>query len=276
MTTVTVNGTTYDSATSFSEYLYLTALLSFASDLLADTTKALTATSATSAVVGTGSKTFVMATAVPFGVGAFVLVADNAAPTTNYMFGQVTARSGTTLDLTSIFSAGSGTLSDWTISISGARGEAGSLAGNATGAIDMNGYAIILDAVTLSAAVNGADQEVSRVTLKDYGETRVPVTGNGSTGLNIASGNVFDVTLTGNTTFVFQNPSPSGLASTMTVRLGQDGTGGWTTTWPGTVVWAGGNTPVVSSAANAIDFYTFITLNEGGTWYGFNAGQEFS
>jgi hypothetical protein len=94
----------------------------------ADAADGFYATSSTSTSVATGSKTFTIETNKSFDEGMYVMIVDDAAPTTNWMHGQVTAyNSGTgALDVTVETIAGSGTLSDWLISVSGPRGATGS------------------------------------------------------------------------------------------------------------------------------------------------------
>ena len=89
---------------------------------------ALSGTSATSTTIGTGSKSFTASTAKQWQVGQYVYVARSAAPTT-YMAGQVTAYNSGTGALTVDVSAtnGSGTYTDWVITIGGAKGTTGSI-----------------------------------------------------------------------------------------------------------------------------------------------------
>lgn len=96
-------------------------------DALADAGKNMVTTSTSSVSIGTGTKNFTMASAIPYAVGAYVIAADTAAPTTNYMIGQVTARSGTalTISVPTGGNFGSGTLSSWAISVSGPIGATG-------------------------------------------------------------------------------------------------------------------------------------------------------
>ncbi len=87
-------------------------------------------TSTTSRSIGTGSKQFdhsALSQALP--VGSVVRVQSDAAPTTNYMVGVVTASTtiSTTINVTQIF--GSGTKTDWTGTISGFSGAANVLFG---------------------------------------------------------------------------------------------------------------------------------------------------
>lgn len=90
-------------------------------------------TSTSSLAIGTGSKTFVTQAGKQFAAGQFVLISSDANPA-NYMHGQVTSYSGTSLVVNVIDVGGSGTLADWTISVSGSRGATG-----ATGATGPEG-----------------------------------------------------------------------------------------------------------------------------------------
>jgi hypothetical protein len=73
-------------------------------------------TSATSNSIGTGSKTFTVTAGKSWVVGMWLLVADTAAPSANYMVGAVTSYSSTTLTINVSLIAGSGTKTAWTIS----------------------------------------------------------------------------------------------------------------------------------------------------------------
>lgn len=92
---------------------------------LRDAGKALVTSSATSLAIGTGSKTLTLALDLPFQPGMFILIADQAAPSTNWMHGQVTAKAGTSLTVSVAKTAGGGTISAWYVSLSGLQGEAG-------------------------------------------------------------------------------------------------------------------------------------------------------
>lgn len=78
------------------------------------------ATSTTSVLVGLGIKSITIQTGKAYSVGQSVVIADTSAPSTNWMFGQITSYdSGTgALVVYATQSAGSGTLTAWTISIS--------------------------------------------------------------------------------------------------------------------------------------------------------------
>lgn len=110
--------------------------------------------------------------------------------------------------------------------------------------------------------LNGGREVVSTVAAAGTTET-----------LNLANGNVFDITLDEPVTFTFSG-STSGKACSFTLILRQDATGTNTVTWPASVDWAGGTAPTVTTTGNAVDIYTFLTVNNGTTWYGFQAGKD--
>jgi hypothetical protein len=126
--------------------------------------------------------------------------------------------------------------------------------------------------------INMQDQVLTRPELKDFSEaSATPAPSAGALTLDLETGNVFEVTLTGNvTSLTLANPPAAGRAGSATLILRQDATGGRTLAWPASVRWAGGMPPVVSPAANAVDIYAFMTRNGGATWFGFPGGQDFS
>lgn len=93
--------------------------------------------------------------------------------------------------------------------------------------------------------------------------------------IDLANGNVHDVTLTANATFTFTG-SASSVACGFTLILRQDGSGSHTVTWPASVDWPGGSAPTITATANGVDVYTFLTVDNGTTWLGFTAGQAFA
>jgi len=75
-------------------------------------------TSATSNIIGTGSKTFTVSSGKSFFSGMYLNIVNTAAPTTNGMFCQVVSYSGSTLVVTVLAIKGSGTFTAWSISLS--------------------------------------------------------------------------------------------------------------------------------------------------------------
>ena len=83
-----------------------------------------TDTSATSLTIGTGAQTATVSAGKQFAAGQFVTLVSRAG-NTNYMHGQVTSYSGTTLIVNVLDVGGSGTKTDWNVSISGSQGAVG-------------------------------------------------------------------------------------------------------------------------------------------------------
>lgn len=103
----------------------------------------LTGTSTSSVAIATGSKSFTTQSGKFFDVGNWLLITSDADPT-NFMHGQVTAYSGTSLTVNVTNVGGSGTHADWTIRVSGTRGATGPAIdfSNITETIVMNAKAI--------------------------------------------------------------------------------------------------------------------------------------
>lgn len=57
-----------------------------------------------------------------------------------------------------------------------------------------------------------------------------------------------------------------------TVELIEDGTGTWSPTWPGSVVWLGGTTPTHDTTAGTTTIYAFFSRDGGTTWVGGQLG----
>ena len=106
------------------------------------------------------------------------------------------------------------------------------------------------------------------------GKTTAVSSSGGTTTFNLQLGDSFTTTLTENTTFAFSNP-PSGTGlGAFIIKVKQDGTGGRTLAFPGTVDWAGGSAPDVSTGANDVDIFVFVTVDAGTIYYGITAGQD--
>lgn len=129
---------------------------------------------------------------------------------------------------------------------------------------------------SMTGDLNMQDHLIVRPEIKDYAETITITSVSGTVNLDLTTGNVFERTITGNTTFSFTNPPASGSAGSLTLILKQDAVGGYAITWPTSVMWAGGTAPTLSTAANAIDVLTFVTVDGGTSWYGFLSGANFS
>mgnify|MGYP001560152309 CR=1 FL=1 len=75
---------------------------------------------------GIGSKAFTTQAGKFFAAGTQLLITSDSAPSTKYMHGISTAYSGTSLTVDVSTIVGTGTLTDWTIRVSGIKGAAGS------------------------------------------------------------------------------------------------------------------------------------------------------
>lgn len=102
---------------------------------IAAATASMLGTSASSVAIGTGSKGFTTQAGKNWGEGSWLMIASDADPT-NFMFGYVTAYSGTALTVTVTKIGGAGTHTDWNISLSGPGGEDGD---NGTAGADGSG-----------------------------------------------------------------------------------------------------------------------------------------
>jgi len=142
---------------------------------------------------------------------------------------------------------------------------------------------IAADAVGASQLQDGIPIDMqgallSGAELRHYSETSpTPAISGGVLTLDLATGNVFEVTLTEDvTSLVLANAPAAATAGSATLLLKQDATGGRAVTWPASVRWAGGEPPAISTPAGAVDVLAFVTRDGGATWYGFLGGKAFS
>ena len=129
---------------------------------------------------------------------------------------------------------------------------------------------------THAAAVAMADNVIGRAEMKDYSLTHSVITSSSNAiTADCSAGNSFYHLLTENTTFTLSNPSPTGKLCQIIIRIKQDGAGGqYTVAWPGTVTWASGSNPVISTGNDAIDKFTLTTDDAGTLWFG-EFGQSY-
>ena len=139
--------------------------------------------------------------------------------------------------------------------------------------LDVFGDGRFVQQLTVDAGIACADTVISRPRFTDYAET-VNVLGDlggGTDTIDLTLGNVVTATVsTGTQTFTFTNPSPTGKACSFTLTLTNGGS--QTVNWPGSVDWAGGSAPSLTSSG--IDVLTFTTVDAGTTWYGFASGAD--
>ena len=119
---------------------------------------------------------------------------------------------------------------------------------------------------------------LQKAVLKNYTETIKAIGNTGtSTTLDLADGNVFTATLNGNCTFTFTtgtNSAPN--AQSFTLILTNDGSAGRTIAWPASVKFPNASTPSRTTAASKTDIWSFMSPDNGTTWYGNIALYNFS
>ena len=135
-----------------------------------------------------------------------------------------------------------------------------------------------LDITTLGTteANKVVTSDANGVTKFDNGiqeESTVVTSSSGAATLNLRDGSVFTHTLSENVTYTFSNPAASGYASSFTLKVTQDSSAR-TITWPGSVDWAGGTAPTLSTGSGDVDVFVFMTVDGGTIYYGFTAGQD--
>ena len=149
-----------------------------------------------------------------------------------------------------------------------ANGGTGVTAKTGTGAVVL-GTAPTITGMTLAGAVTGADQTVSAINLKDYGEiTNAIGNATGAKTIDLTLGNSVTATTTGATTWTFSNPTASDELCGFSLKLVNGGSA--TQTWPGSVDWPAATAPTLTTSGT--DVLVFITCDGGTTWYGFVAG----
>lgn len=121
------------------------------------------------------------------------------------------------------------------------------------------------------AALTGlTDDDHTQYVLKTLGGKEVvsTVAASGSSEtLDLADGNVHDVTLTDDCTISLTGAT-AGVSCFMEIWLRQDGSGNREVTWPGSVVWVGGSAPVLQTDPAAVDVVVLQTLDGGTNWLG--------
>lgn len=127
-----------------------------------------------------------------------------------------------------------------------------------------------LPALSVGGTLNGQDNTLSNVNLKDYGEVTNAIgsTGGGTQDIDLTLGNVVSATVdTSANTFTFSNPTVTGSGCAFTLVLTNGGS--QTVTWPASVDWPAATAPELTAAG--VDLLTFFTVNGGTTWHGMAA-----
>jgi hypothetical protein len=128
---------------------------------------------------------------------------------------------------------------------------------------------------TLGGAIAGADNQVGRVNLIDYGEVTNAIgsTGGGTQDIDLTLGNNVVATVdTSANTFTFSNPTASDELCGFTLFLTNGAS--QTVAWPGTVDWASATAPTLTNPG--LDILVFITTDGGTIWHGMVASADSS
>lgn len=97
--------------------------------------------------------------------------------------------------------------------------------------------------------------------------------GTGGYTINLASGSIFDITLTGSPAPLTFPTATAGRSFMLFIRQGGTGTVTRTVTWPASVEWPGGTNPVLSTIGGRAD--KFIFTADGTYWYGSVGGLNY-
>ena len=108
----------------------------------------------------------------------------------------------------------------------------------------------------------------------DYagGASRYALTDGATIAVDWNNGTVQSVTLGGNRTFTFANGQDGGR---YILIIKQDGTGSRTATWPVSVRWGGGLSPVLTTTATKTDYIGFIYNGVDSTYDGVSISKNF-
>lgn len=188
----------------------------------------LSSTSVTSVAIATGAKTFTTQASKQYSAGQYLIIASNASAL-NYMHGTVTSYSGTSLVMNITDIGGSGTYTDWNISLSGTQGPTGAAGASGafsglTGGTNTTAAMVVGTGSSISATGSGA---ITATTIPASGITGNTTVAQGGTGLTTLTAN--NVVLGNGTSAVqFVAPSTSGnvLTSNGTTWQSSPATGG--------------------------------------------------
>ena len=115
-------------------------------------------------------------------------------------------------------------------------------------------------------------RNIIQSTFKNYTETTNALgtlTDGSTNNIDLANGNVITATLptSGSVTFTFTTGVSSGAVS-FTLYLINGASGTPTINWPASVKWTGATTPTRTTTASRVSVWSFITIDNGTTWYG--------
>jgi len=150
--------------------------------------------------------------------------------------------------------------------------------GGSDGDIYLQTDVVALQIPSVSATnLSATNGDLSSIKLTDYSESKSsPTISASALTLNLNNSQVFTVALNSNiSTLTISNvESRANTAQGFTLILTADGTAR-TITWPASIKWPSGTGPTLTSTNNKVDILSFLTPDNGTTWYGFVGGQNF-
>jgi len=139
-------------------------------------------------------------------------------------------------------------------------------------ALEISG-ATSLGTTNVGGTLSLSDNTLSRPNLLDYGEVTNAIggTGGGTQDIDLTLGNSISATVdTSANTFTFSNPTASDEMCGFVLTLTNGGS--QTVNWPGSVDWAGGTAPTLTSSG--VDVLVFYTIDGGTIWHGMIASTD--
>ncbi len=143
----------------------------------------------------------------------------------------------------------------------------------ATGAAGVTADGVLLKdgGITVSGAINVADQLLNRAVLQDYAIEGSAIGNVGATRtFDLTVANFFSATVDQASTFTFSNPPASGDFGGFVLELTNGGA--FAVTFPASVDWVGGVAPTLTAAGK--DLLVFVTRDAGTTYLGLVAGLD--
>ena len=154
----------------------------------------------------------------------------------------------------------------------------GAPTGGSDGDIYLQTDVVALQVPAVSATnLSATSGDLSSIKLTDYSESKSsPTISSSALTLDLNNSQVFTVALNSNiSTLTISNvEARANTAQGFTLILTADGTAR-TITWPGSVKWPSGTGPTLTSTNNKVDILSFLSPDNGTTWYGFTGGQNF-
>lgn len=141
--------------------------------------------------------------------------------------------------------------------------------------INFSGNSLVSVNIGSSVFANGYINNASLASITTVNRAFIPVeqkfiSSVATTTFDWAYSNIHSITLTGVTTLSFANPVAG---QALITRLGQDGTGSRTVTFPSTIKFTGGVTPTLTATASKTDVFGFL-CTASGFYDGYTVGQN--